>query len=568
MMSDPSTAVPWSSFGPDWIPPHENRLLLNVLDSMPEFVYIKDRDCRYLVDNRAHREFHGLNSLEELIGKTVFDLFNKELAEAIDRDDRHVLETGTFLEREERLVTGHQNREIWMRSTKMPLRAPDGTVWGLLGIGRNVTEQKSAEMALADHQRLLTALTDTIPDNIYFKDRQSRFIRVNRAMARRLGLDDPAEAVGLTDFDVFKFEHAQQAFEDEQRLMQNEEPILDKEERETWQDGHVTWVSSSKLPLRDARGELIGTFGVSRDITERKEAQMRLSRFAYDIKEINARMEADLSLASELQRTFLPSRYPCFPAGVQPEESRLQFSHLYQPTGKVGGDFFSVAALSDDRAGVFFCDVMGHGVRAALVTAMIRTLIAELGEESLHPARFLTAVNNQLRRMLRLEWETVFATACYLVVDLAAKEVEIANAGHPTPYLLHREAGTISRLNEDPDTIGPALGLRDDHVFSSQRAPIRAGEMIFLYTDGLYEVEGAGGEYFEEERLLEAATRLVRQPAEALFDGLLAEVKQFGRRDRLDDDICMLAVEIRETAGAEAGAAPVQPSAPADSADN
>lgn len=552
-MSNPSS-IPWASFGPDWIPPHENRLLLNILDSMQEFVYIKDRDGRYLVDNRAHREFHGFKSLDDLMGKTVFDLFPEDLAAAFDKDDRLVIETGTVLQREERLVTDSSNRELWMRSTKLPLLAPDGTVWGQLGIGRDVTGQKAAEVALADHQQLLSTLTDTIPDNIYFKDRQSRFIRVNRAMAERLGLDDPAKAVGMTDFDVFKFEHAQQAFEDEQRLMQNEQPILDKEERETWQDGHITWVSSSKLPLRDSSGDLIGTFGVSRDITERKEAQMRLSRYAYDMKELNARMEADLSLASELQRTFLPTRYPSFPARALPEESRLQFAHLYQPTGKVGGDFYSVMALSDDRAGIFFCDVMGHGVRSALVTAIIRTLIAELTEETLHPARFLTAVNSQLRRMVQLEWETLFATACYLVVDLAAGEVEIANAGHPSPYLLHREKGTISLLNEDPDSIGPALGLRDDHRFTSLRAPIRAGEGILLYTDGLYEVEGEGGEYFEEERLLEAATRLVRQPAEALFEGLLSEVKQFSRLDRLEDDICMLAVEVRElaTEGAEA----------------
>lgn len=544
-MTDPSS-MPWPAFGPDGPPPHENRLLLNVLDSMPDFVYLKDREGRYLADNLAHRGFHGLQSMEEIMGKTVFDLFPKETAEAFARDDRTVMETGTVLKREERLVKDRvRNTEIWLRSTKMPLRTPDGKVWGLLGIGRNVTEHKQAQLALADQQQLLTTLTDNVPDNIYFKDRQSRFIRVNRAMAECMGLENTADAVGLSDFDVFRFEHAQQAFEDEQQLMQTERPILDKEEKETWQDGHVTWASTSKMPLRDARGELIGTFGISRDITERKEAQMRLTRYAYEMKELNARMEADLSLASELQRTFLPTRYPSFPSDALPEESRLQFAHHYQPTGKVGGDFFSILPLSDHQAGVFFCDVMGHGVRAALVTAIIQTLIAELSDERMDPIRLLSSVNNQLRRMVKLDWETVFATACYLIVDLETGVVETANAGHPTPYLFGHPSGTVTRVNEDPDTIGPALGLIDDPPFPCIRLPVQPGDKILLYTDGLYEVEGADGEYFEEERLLEAAVRLADQPAEGLFEGLLAEVKAFSSLDRLEDDVCMLAIDLR-----------------------
>ncbi len=143
-------------------------------------------------------------------------------------------------------------------------------------IVRDLTERKEAEEALARERNLLHALMDTLPDHIYFKDSASRFIRINKAMARLFGLSGPADALGKTDFDYFTEEHARQAYEDEQRLMRTGDPIVGLEEKETWPDGHETWVSTTKLPLRDAEGRTIGTFGISRDVTERKKAERAL----------------------------------------------------------------------------------------------------------------------------------------------------------------------------------------------------------------------------------------------------------------------------------------------------
>lgn len=128
-----------------------------------------------------------------------------------------------------------------------------------------------------DHLR---GLMTSIPDNIYFKDRQSRFVRMNDAMARWFGLSDPADGEGKTDGDFFSEEHARQAFADEQRIMATGEPLKGVEEKETWPDGRVTWVSTTKVPLRDACGAVVGILGVSRDITERKtlEEQLRASQ--------------------------------------------------------------------------------------------------------------------------------------------------------------------------------------------------------------------------------------------------------------------------------------------------
>jgi diguanylate cyclase (GGDEF)-like protein/PAS domain S-box-containing protein len=142
--------------------------------------------------------------------------------------------------------------------------------------------ETSAEIArLEEEIFLLETLMDNVPDSIYFKDRQSRFTRVNRYAAARFGIASPALAVGRTDFDYFTDEHAAQALRDEQEILRTGQPLVNVEEKETSADGGVRWVSTTKLPLRDRQGNIVGTFGISRDITQRKQAEEQLERQAF-----------------------------------------------------------------------------------------------------------------------------------------------------------------------------------------------------------------------------------------------------------------------------------------------
>jgi PAS domain S-box-containing protein len=147
-----------------------------------------------------------------------------------------------------------------------------------IGIDRDITERKRADEALTYERNLLKALMDNIPDHVYFKDNESRFLRMSRSQANRFGLDDPAQAVGKTDFEFFAEEHARTAHEDEQQIMKSGIAIIGIEEKESWPDGSESWVSTTKVPLQDAQGQIIGTFGVSRDITERKRVEESLIR--------------------------------------------------------------------------------------------------------------------------------------------------------------------------------------------------------------------------------------------------------------------------------------------------
>jgi len=146
-------------------------------------------------------------------------------------------------------------------------------IWWSARTVHKVDALRASAEAEFEHERfLLRTLMDHVPDRIYFKDAQSRFLRNNRAHLELFGLTDPTQAVGKRDFDFFSEEHARHAFEDEQRVMKTGQPIT-LEEEETWPDGRVTWVLSSKMPLRDSKGRVIGTFGISHDITARKQRE-------------------------------------------------------------------------------------------------------------------------------------------------------------------------------------------------------------------------------------------------------------------------------------------------------
>jgi two-component system, sensor histidine kinase and response regulator len=153
----------------------------------------------------------------------------------------------------------------------------DGAPSGIQGIARDVTERRHAEKAILWERHLLRSLVDHSPANIYFKDAESRFTLISRAQSALFGLHDPDQAVGKTDFDFFSEVHARQARQDELEIMRTDRAIH-KEEREGWPDGRVTWASTTKAPLPDLSGKVIGTFGISQDITELRLAQDELKR--------------------------------------------------------------------------------------------------------------------------------------------------------------------------------------------------------------------------------------------------------------------------------------------------
>jgi len=136
-------------------------------------------------------------------------------------------------------------------------------------------KRKNEKFDISESQ-MISALMEHSTDSIYFKDLKSRFVLINKALAERLGIKDPNEAVGKTDFDFFSEEHAKQAYDDEQNIIKTGKPIVDIEEKETWHEKEDRWVSTIKMPFYAKKGKIVGTFGISRDITDRKKAEKKI----------------------------------------------------------------------------------------------------------------------------------------------------------------------------------------------------------------------------------------------------------------------------------------------------
>ncbi len=389
----------------------------------------------------------------------------------------------------------------------------------------------------------LQNLLEHIPDAIYFKDRDSRFLLVNQACMVKHGFKSLEDTVGKTDADVFTEEHAEQALKDERQILSSGEPIVGIEEAETWPDGHVTWVSTTKMPMRDSGGEVMGTFGISRDITDKKNAELRAAKLAAENERLKDAMEADVKMAGELQKAFFPTSYPAFPHDAAPADQLVEFSHFNQSCGLVGGDLCSIKAISDKEAGVFLCDVMGHGVRAALGTAIVRSLIEEISPLESDPGSFMMHLNERICPIFRQSEDLMFITALYLIIDSETGLVRFASAGHPRP-VRYSAACNLSASILDPYR-SPALALFEDCEYKTVEQQLDPGDILLMYSDGIYETANSKEEQFGKGRLAEHVTDYARQPVRLMLDAIISDLHHFCSGDTFDDDVCLVGLKWR-----------------------
>lgn len=256
----------------------ESGLLRIILDAIPDLVYVKDIQSRFVFNNKAHRDWVGKSSINDARGKTDFDLFPHELASRYYADDQNLFKSGVPLVAREEPVQDHTGVMHWVSTTKNPIRGANNAVVGLIGVTRDITANKNFENALLHERALLYTLLDNIPDSIYFKDAQSRFIRVNRAWARRRGLKSPQEVVGKTDFEFFPRDLARRYDEDEQAIIRTGTPLINKIEKIEFPGQPLRWISITKVPVFNDHGRIVGTCGISREITQLVRAEEELAR--------------------------------------------------------------------------------------------------------------------------------------------------------------------------------------------------------------------------------------------------------------------------------------------------
>jgi sigma-B regulation protein RsbU (phosphoserine phosphatase) len=382
-------------------------------------------------------------------------------------------------------------------------------------------------------------------DSIYFKDRESKFVMLNKACAAKHGWASPEEGIGKSDFDTFTSEHAEETYADEQRIMASGESMRGYEEREAWPDGRITWCSSTKMPLRDSNGAIIGIFGVTRDITARKEVKLRAQHYAKQIKIIKEELEEDALMAAQLQRSFSLSCYPVFPDRSDPSISCVEFLHRVRIYRKVSGDYCSIKRLSESKAVLFLCDVSGFGSRAALGAALIRGVMQEIEWMADDPAAYLARMNERLYPLLHPDRLLLDVTFCCMVLDVSTGMVRMASAGHPLP--LHFPAGRpVKWLFENLVLRGPALAVSPDTRYRTIQCRLQPDDVVVLFTDGLFTVKNAQNEPFCENRLLGVAQDLAGKPIADIFKSLEAAATEFSKDGHFIDDVCLVGFHLRK----------------------
>ena len=251
-------------------------LLKAVIDQLPERVYAKDMHGRFLMANDAVARDHGLERSEDIVGRTDFDLFPADVAQGHFDAEQAMLASGEpMIDVEEERFDRTGAPKLFLTS-KSPMRDESGAIVGLVGVKRDITARKRIEQDLQAERTLFRSMIDQLPDYLFVKDLQGRFVVANRAVADDLGRKS-GDLIGKTDFDFHREEIATKFCRDDQRVMTTGEASIGVEEFVATVSGVRKWLSTSKLPLRDDSNEVVGVVGVCRDITERKEADARLA---------------------------------------------------------------------------------------------------------------------------------------------------------------------------------------------------------------------------------------------------------------------------------------------------
>jgi sigma-B regulation protein RsbU (phosphoserine phosphatase) len=522
----------------------ERRLLRTLIDHLPDAIYVKDLAGRKLLANSADLKNMGCPSEAEALGKTDFAYFPREVAEHFQADDQQVFHGEPVIDREEYIIDSN-GRKQWLLTSKLPWHDAAGNIIGLVGIGRLITRRKNAEMALDNERRLLRTLVDNLPDCIYAKDTAGRKTLANPADLKNLRCKTEADAIGKNDFDLFPRAQAEKFWADDQRVLGGE-PVINREEYFFDEMGEKRWLLTSKLPLHEQGGAVTGLIGIARDITLIKRSEEKLAEHVRELEQREHQTKEELNMARELQMAMLPQVFPSVPRHKPADESHLEFFSFFCPSGAVSGDFFDVVPLSDNAVGLFICDAMGHDVRAALVTAMMRALVTDLSVILNDPGELLGQMNRELACIFKQSGSIMYATAFYLIVDLARGEFRFASAAHPDPLLLRRATNTVEWLKgNDGGKKGPALGLFADGRFPTHRRALAAGDVVALFTDGLTEVEGANDTMYTAANLLAAVQSRSHLPSSELFKDVIEEIKHFAIRPQFDDDICLASVEVK-----------------------
>jgi PAS domain S-box-containing protein len=338
--------------------------LRTLIDNLPDAIYFIDAEGRKIIANPADIDKFRISESDDPIGKTDLELFPGEIGERGHRDNVEVIRSGRAIINREEMFIKKDGSPVWLLTSKIPLRDSQGEVIGLVGIGRDITEMKLYGEKIEQERILLRTLINVLPDPVYFKDLSGRKTISNVAYYHKKEPTDENNEIGKTDLELFPGPVGQRGYQDDQKVFKEGASILHREEDFVEEDGRTIWVSTSKVPLRNAKGEIIGLVGIAHDITMLKELEGSLrasaERTLLLMKELEHRVKNHLSMICSLLSLDLDS----MPEG----RDRERFETAIERIGSLAS-IYECLYLSDDPALVdlrFYLASLVESIRKAL----------------------------------------------------------------------------------------------------------------------------------------------------------------------------------------------------------
>ncbi|MBN2281862.1 MAG: response regulator [Candidatus Marinimicrobia bacterium] len=256
---------------------YEKQLFRLLMDNIPDLIYFKDKKSRFIDVSQSMTQVFGVKSIDEIIGKSDFDLHKPDHAQKAFADEQKIIQTGQPIINQLQEEIWQNNEKSYTLITKMPIRTESGEIIGTFGISKDITQLKKLEQKLAKSKNILKMLLDYSSERIYFKDTDHRFTLINKAHKDYLRLRDFDEIIGKSDLDLFPEQDVAEWHNTEDEIMKTGEP-RSFEGQDILPNGERRWVLTSKAPLYDENGRISGIIGISRDITERKKHEEELEK--------------------------------------------------------------------------------------------------------------------------------------------------------------------------------------------------------------------------------------------------------------------------------------------------
>lgn len=524
-------------------------LFWQLMESLPDHVFFKDRQSRFTCINHSLAEFFGLVHPDDAIGKSDFDFFQDEYAAVKFEAEMEILRTGQgWFFREERDMQS-DGSEKWVLTTKLPLHDLNGDICGTFGLARDITNQKQAELELIRQRHLLEAIIKILPCRIFVRDADDRFLMINEEYRKAFDLETREEVVGKKLTDLRDNEQARRIEAMDAEIIKTGEPVINELEFNKSLLGKERWVLNSKVPLIGLDGAPEGIVGMTHDITEQKQAEEQAHAAGKALADKNQQFETELLVARQLQEQLMSIGFDDQPMYTRDGSRwKLEASYLYSPSHHIAGDFFYLIPIADNQLGLLVCDVMGHGIKAALVTMLIRGLMLEAPILLSEPDKVLKHLNDTLTALAEDPEFPRFVTALYTVINLDNGEIRIANAGHPPPiWRVQDSSGTHFELCP-VDATGPALGIIPDEVYQCNQFMLfnNMTEILF-FTDGITEQKTQSGEEWGVENLEEAVLDHESDELPEQLQAIAEELKGVAEANELSDDVCIIAVRLSPT---------------------